>query len=168
MDAVVSVDVFQERVQLLFHKQPNDLDVAMIGRPMQGSMATSLRRVRYRLKVVDLFFIITRLAFVVRDFLIFVLHVRLMFNQQAHYVFVSVTCSPEQRVPTVLFAGGVCSDSKGFLDPIKVVFLDSSEQELVSLLLRHLLLLLLGARVVVATIAFWFNHGVVWYFFYQS
>ena len=143
MDAVVSMDVHEEWVDFLLHQKPDDLNVAVVTRPMQWCVSTGLGRVGHSLKVVDFFaFISFSLVFVL--VLLSVFQVSLVFNEKAHNIFISVTCSPQDRVPAILFGIDISSELDGFLDSFKVVLFDSFHQHLVFLLLGDLLLFLTG------------------------
>lgn len=152
MNTVVAVDIDREWVHANLHEQPNDLDVPMVTRPMHRRVPADFRWVGLGDEVVDFLFVVARFFVVVRHCTFIVLLVGTALNEQTNNVFVSVTRGPEQRVPTVLLAVGVSSASKRLADTLKVILLHGSEQKGISLLLRHLLHLLLGARVVVATI----------------
>ena len=124
----------------------------MVTRPMHRRVPTDFRWVGLRDEVIDFLFVVARLFVVIRHCTFIVLLVGAALNEQTNDVFVSVTRGPEQRIPTVLLAVGVGAARKRFAYTLEIILLHSSEQQGISLLLRHLLHLLLGARVVVATI----------------
>ena len=152
MNAVVAVDIDREWVHANLHEQPNDLDVSMVTRPMHRRVPADFSWVGLWDKVIDFLFVVARLFVVIRHCTFIVLLVGAALNEQTNDVLVSVTRGPEQRIPTVLLAVGVGAARKRFAYTLKVILLHGSEQQGISLLLRHLLHLLLGARVVVATI----------------
>ena len=158
MNAVVAVDIDRERVHSNLHEQPNDLDVSMVTRPMHRCVPADFSWVWLRDEIVDFIFLVTRLFVVIRHGAFIVLLVSAALNEKTNDVLVSVTRGPEQWVPTVLFAVWVGAARKRFADTLKIILLHGSEQQGISLLLRHLLHLLLGARVVVATITFGVCH----------
>ena len=159
MNTVVAVDIDREWVHANLHEQPHNLDVPMVTRPMHRRVPADFSWVGLRDEVIDFFFVVARFFVVVRYCTFIVLLVGAALNEQTNNVLVSVTRGPEQWIPTVLLAVRVGAARKRFADTLKIIILHGSEQQGISLLLRHLLHLLLGARVIVTTITLGVSHS---------
>jgi hypothetical protein len=72
-----------------------------------------------------------------------------VFNKKPNHLFVTVTCRPQKRVPTVFLADGRASFSEPDDRLLEVVFLASLKQKLVFLLLLNLFNLVFFVIVVV-------------------
>ena len=79
MDAIVAVLVLYEWIHLLFHKDPDDLVVAVVASPVHWRRAAYLGCILHRLEVV-LFFIFFSFVIVGSFLLLFVLKMRLMLD----------------------------------------------------------------------------------------
>ena len=152
MNAVVSMHILHQRIQLLLHQQPDDFDMAVVAGPVHGSVSSGLGRVRQGFENVSLIFVIIAVAVIRGLLVLLVLQVRLILDQHSNYVFISVTGRPKKRVPTAFLSVYIGTQCDRLLGRFEIVFLNGGQQHGIFLLRGQLLCLILGiGHVVVIT-----------------